>query len=644
MRSRNEVLQRKRALTPLLVSVLFVGLLFVYYGSFFRPRLQRASGGHENGIDDAAMGRYSRKLGSNGEEEDEDQNKRFSIISDEDVKDGNAEDETRLVNEDFFAGEISESIPKSFPVCDSRLSELIPCLDRNLIYQLKLKLNLGVMEHYERHCPPPERRLNCLIPPPPGYKVPIRWPASRDEVWKVNIPHTHLAEEKSDQNWMVVNGDKINFPGGGTHFHYGADKYIAALAKMLKFPHESLNNSGKIRTVLDVGCGVASFGAYLLPLDIVAMSLAPNDVHQNQIQFALERGIPATLGVLGTMRLPYPSRSFEFAHCSRCRIDWLQRDGILLLELDRLLKPGGYFAYSSPEAYMKDAEDLQIWNAMSNLVKRMCWKIASKRDQTVIWVKPLTNSCYLKRAPDTKPPLCSPNDDPDSVWQVPMKACITPYTDQMHHAKGSGLVPWPKRLTTPPPRLEDLNVGEEEFKKDTAVWHQRVKYYLEQMKPMIGNDTFRNIMDLRANLGGFAAALIDKDVWVMNVVPVNASNTLKVIYDRGLMGTVHDWCESFSAYPRTYDLLHAWTLFSDIYEKGCSVEDLLLEMDRILRPTGFVIIRDKPSMIKYITNYLPVLKWDSWKLIVNSESDPLSSDDETILFAQKQLWIPDESQ
>ena len=71
-----------------------------------------------------------------------------------------------------------------------------------------------------------------------------------------------------------------------------------------------------------------------------------------------------------------------------------------------------------------------------------------------------------------------------------------------------------------------------------------------------------------------------------------------------------------------------------LYDKGCSVEDLLLEMDRILRPTGFVIIRDKSSMIKYISNYLPVLKWDSWKLIIKRESDVISSDDETILFAQ----------
>lgn len=52
-----------------------------------------------------------------------------------------------------------------------RYSELIPCLDRNFIYQSRLKLNLTLMEHYERHCPPPQRRYNCLVPPPVGYKV-----------------------------------------------------------------------------------------------------------------------------------------------------------------------------------------------------------------------------------------------------------------------------------------------------------------------------------------------------------------------------------------------------------------------------------------------------------------------------------------
>ncbi|KAI7734213.1 hypothetical protein M8C21_018982 [Ambrosia artemisiifolia] len=57
----------------------------------------------------------------------------------------------------------------------------------------------------------------------------------------------------------------------------------------------------------------------------------------------------------------------------------------------------------------------------------------------------------------------------------------------------------------------------------------------------------------------FAAALIANqlDCWVMNVVPVSGPNTLPVIYDRGLLGVMHDWCEPFDTYRRTYDLLHA---------------------------------------------------------------------------------------
>ncbi|KAJ7970740.1 S-adenosyl-L-methionine-dependent methyltransferases superfamily protein [Quillaja saponaria] len=534
--------------------------------------------------------------------------------------------------------ELNPEVPKSLPICDSRLSELIPCLDRNLIYQLKMKPNLTLMEHYERHCPPQDRRYNCLVPPPIGYKIPIRWPASRDEVWKSNIPHTHLAQEKSDQNWMVVNGEKINFPGGGTHFHDGADKYIIALARMLKFPADKLHNNGTIRSVLDVGCGVASFGAYLLPLDIIAMSLAPNDVHENQIQFALERGIPSTLGVLATKRLPYPSRSFELAHCSRCRIDWLQRDGILLLELDRLLRPGGYFVYSSPEAYAHDPENRRIWNSMHDLLGRMCWRVVAKKDQTVIWAKPLSNSCYLKRDSGAQPPMCSPSGDPDATWNVLMKACISPYSARIHRQRGSRLLPWPQRLTSPPPRLEEIGVTPEEFQEDTSIWHFRVNEYRKQMKSVVQKYTIRNVMDMNSNLGGFAAALNGKDVWVMNVAPVHASSRLKIIYDRGLIGTVHDWCEAFSTYPRTYDLLHAWAVFSEIDQHGCGVEDLLIEMDRILRPRGFVIIRDKTSVINYVRKFLTVLRWDGWLSEVEPRIDALSSTEEKVLIARKKLW------
>ncbi|XP_009336137.2 probable methyltransferase PMT3 [Pyrus x bretschneideri] len=605
-RGRADGIPKKRLVTSVLVLVIICGLLYLY--------------SKKNGSSGLEYGSKIRKFGST------------YLGADEDV-----DESPPKLGEDEEDGVILKSIP----VCDDRHSELIPCLDRNLIYETRLKLDLSVMEHYERHCPVPERRFNCLIPPPPGYKIPIKWPKSRDEVWKANIPHTHLATEKSDQKWMVVKGEKIGFPGGGTHFHYGADKYIASMANMLNFSNNILNNGGRLRTVLDVGCGVASFGGYLLSSDIITMSLAPNDVHQNQIQFALERGIPAYLGVLGTKRLPYPSRSFELAHCSRCRIDWLQRDGILLLELDRVLRPGGYFAYSSPEAYAQDEEDLRIWKAMSALVERMCWKIASKRNQTVIWVKPLTNDCYMERPPGTQPPLCRSDDDPDAVYNVKMEACITPYSEQNHRARGSGLAPWPARLTAPPPRLGDFGYSSDIFEKDMEVWHHRVENYWNLLSPKISSDTIRNVMDMKANLGSFAGALKNKDVWVMNVVPEDGPNTLKIIYDRGLIGSVHNWCEAYSTYPRTYDLLHAWTVFSDIERKECSGVDLLIEMDRILRPKGFIIVRDKRKVVEFINKYMKALHWEA---VATADAEGGSElDDDVVFIIQKKIWRTSES-
>lgn len=52
------------------------------------------------------------------------------------------------------------------------------------------------------------------------------------------------------------------------------------------------------------------------------MSIAPRDSHEAQVQFALERGVPAIIGVLGTIMLPFPSGAFDMAHCSRCLIQW----------------------------------------------------------------------------------------------------------------------------------------------------------------------------------------------------------------------------------------------------------------------------------------------------------------------------------
>lgn len=88
------------------------------------------------------------------------------------------------------------------------------------------------------------------------------------------------------------------------------------MTKVLFYKHDNLDS------IIDKK--VASWGAYLLSRNILAMSFAPRDTHEAQVQFALERGVPAIIGVMASIRLPYPSRAFDMAHCSRCLIPWGQ--------------------------------------------------------------------------------------------------------------------------------------------------------------------------------------------------------------------------------------------------------------------------------------------------------------------------------
>ena len=119
------------------------------------------------------------------------------------------------------------------------------------------------------------------------------------------------------------------------------------------------------------------------------------------------------------------------------------------------------------------------------------------------------------------------------------------------------------------------------------------------------------------------------------------SSLFKIVYANYTLYIFYR-CEAFSTYPRTYDLLHAWTIFSDIEKKECSIEDLLLEMDRMLRPTGFVIIRDKQSIVDLIKKYLPALHWET-VATANASSDSELDGDETVFIVQKKLWLTSES-
>ncbi|KAJ8771046.1 hypothetical protein K2173_023371 [Erythroxylum novogranatense] len=511
--------------------------------------------------------------------------------------------------------------------------DYIPCLDNERA--LKQLRSTKHFEHRERHCP--EEGPTCLVSVPEGYKRPITWPKSREKIWYHNVPHTLLAEVKGHQNWVKVTGEFLTFPGGGTQFIHGALHYIDFVEKAVP----NIQWGKHTRVILDVGCGVASFGGYLFEKDALTMSFAPKDEHEAQVQFALERGIPAISAVMGSQRLPFPSRVFDLVHCARCRVPWHAEGGLLLLELNRVLRPGGYFVWSATPVYQKLKEDVEIWQAMSALTVSMCWELVTiKKDKinsigAAIYRKPMTNDCYDQRKKNT-PPMCKSEDDPDAAWYVPLQACMHRVPVEERVRGSHWPVEWPSRLQSPPYWLNSSQMGiygkpaHEDFSRDYEHWKQVVgNSYMKGLG--ISWSNVRNVMDMRAVYGGFAAALKDLQVWVINVVNVDSPDTLPIIYERGLFGIYHDWCESFSTYPRTYDLLHADHLFSKL-KKRCKLAPVLAEVDRIVRPGGKLIVRDKSSTIGEVENLLKSLRWEVHLTF--------SKDQEGMLSAQKGDWRP----
>ncbi|KAG5007219.1 hypothetical protein AAZX31_09G131000 [Glycine max] len=526
-----------------------------------------------------------------------------------------------------------------YPPCHVSLSEYTPCED----HARSLQYSRRRMVYRERHCPTNSDLLKCRVPAPHGYRNPFPWPASRDVAWYANVPHRELTVEKAVQNWIRYDGDRFRFPGGGTMFPNGADKYIDDIADLVNL------RDGTVRTAVDTGCGVASWGAYLLSRDIITVSIAPRDTHEAQVQFALERGVPALIGVLASKRLPFPSRAFDMAHCSRCLIPWAEYDGLYLNEIDRILRPGGYWILSGPpirwkkhwKGWERTKEDLnEEQTKIENVAKSLCWNKLVEKDDIAIWQKAKNHlDCKANRKLSHNRPLCKAQSNPDKAWYTEMQTCLSPLPEvsSKDETAGGALKNWPERLKATPPRISKgtiKGVTSETFSKDNELWKKRIAYYKKVNNQLGKAGRYRNLLEMNAYLGGFAAVLVDLPVWVMNVVPVQAKvDTLGAIYERGLIGTYHNWCEAMSTYPRTYDLIHADSVFS-LYSDRCELEDILLEMDRILRPEGSVIIRDDVDILVKVKSIVNGMDWDCQ--IVDHEDGPLER--EKLLFAVKNYW------
>ncbi|KAK2659769.1 hypothetical protein Ddye_006302 [Dipteronia dyeriana] len=559
----------------------------------------------------------------------------------------------QLVSDMWDIGEISvgSSRTKELEFCSQESENHVPCF--NVSENIALGYSNG--DEYDRHCIHGIRQ-NCLVAPPVNYKIPLRWPTGRDVTWVANVKITAeevLSSGSFTKRMMMLDDEQISFRSASLMFD-GVEDYSHQIAEMIGLRNESNLIQAGVRTILDIGCGYGSFGAHLFSNQLLTMCIANYEASGSQVQLTLERGIPAMIGSFTSKQLPCPSLSFDMLHCARCGVDWDQKDGLLLIEVDRVLKPGGYFVWTSPltnpQGFIRNKNNQKRWNFVHDFAENLCWELLSQQDETVVWKKNSKKSCYSSRKPGSGLSLCSKGQDVESPYYRPLQGCIGG-TNSRRWIPIEERTNWPSRANLNKKELAVYGVHPEDFAEDTENWKTAVSNYWSLLSPVIFSDhpkrpgdedpsppynMVRNVLDMNAHFGGFNSALLErgKSVWVMNVVPKIGTNYLPMILDRGFVGVLHDWCEAFPTYPRTYDMVHAEGLLSleSGEQRRCSTLDIFTEIDRILRPEGWVIIRDTAPLIESTRALTTRLKWEARIIEIESNSD------ERLLICQKPFF------
>lgn len=485
------------------------------------------------------------------------------------------------------------------------ITDLFKILDLSSV-SLESKVVQSCPPDYQDYVPFYQKKKNCLVAPPRNYRIPLRWPTGKDFIWKENVKmNGREFSSGSLTKRMMVEEEQISFHSDSLMVD-GVEDYSHQIAETIGLDDSDDWNRGGIRNVLDIGCGFGSLGAHLFSKQLLTTCIADYEESGSQVQITLERGLPAIIASFGSVKLPFPSLSFDMLHCRRCGIVWDDKPaagGTLLLEVDRLLKPGGYFVLTSNTSGRLPvaAEDL-------------CWRMLSQpTDETIVWKKPTNVDCYGSRK--SGPKICEREEERD------LQRCITG-TKSRRWVPIESSLPWPSRAK--PVNSTELNklygLRMENLVEDGVKWDLSVKNYWSLLSPLIFSDhpkrpgdeeppppsnMVRNVLDMNAGYGGFNTAMLDagKDVWVMNVVPPtapNSDNHLPLILDRGFVGVQHHWCQPFPTYPRTYDMVHGDGILTLTVTDKCSntMLDLLIEVDRILRPQGWVILHDKADLIE----------------------------------------------
>ncbi|KAK7410516.1 hypothetical protein VNO78_01350 [Psophocarpus tetragonolobus] len=544
----------------------------------------------------------------------------------------------KLISDLLDIGEISyaPSRLKELEFCSQDFENYVPCF--NVSDNLALGFSDG--NEFDRQCNH-ELRQNCLVLSPSNYKIPLRWPTGRDIIWVANVKITAqevLSSGSLTKRMMMLDEEQISFRSASLMFD-GVEDYSHQIAEMIGLRNESNFIKAGVRTILDIGCGYGSFGAHLFQSQLLTICIASYEPSGSQVQLTLERGLPAMVASFNSKQLPYPSLSFDMLHCARCGIDWDRKDGILMIEADRILRPGGYFVWTSPITNARDQDNQKRWKFIQSFAENLCWEMLSQQDETVVWKKTSKRSCYSSRKNSSPPPLCGKGYDVESPYYRELQNCIGG-THSSRWISVKDRETWPSRDHLNKKELAIFGLQSDEFAEDSENWRAAVRNYWSLLSPLIFSDhpkrpgdedppppynMLRNVLDMNAHFGGFNSALLQagKSVWVMNVVPLSGENYLPLIQDRGYVGVLHDWCEAFPTYPRTYDLVHAAGFLSLEFaqQRRCTMLDMFIEIDRLLRPEGWIIIRDTVPLIESARALTTRLKWDARVVEIESDSD-----------------------
>lgn len=104
----------------------------------------------------------------------------------------------------------------------------------------------------------------------------------------------------------------------------------------------------------------------------------------------------------------------------------LMADGIYMMEVDRVLRPGGYWVLSGPpinwknnyKAWLRPMEELQEeQRKIEDIARLLCWEKKSEQGEIAIWQKRVNADACSGRQDDVKATFCK-REEVDDVWYV----------------------------------------------------------------------------------------------------------------------------------------------------------------------------------------------------------------------------------